>query len=241
MPQALKCPACNGPLEIPEGRSQFYCHYCGTPVVVPQENADGFREGDLDESLGKAVVIPDKLKVEDWGDELLLSWSWYSHAVWFLLPFCIGWNAFLIGWYSIAMTVGNEVPFGFRLIMFLFPMAHVAVGLGLAYACASMLLNRTYVKVQSGQLEVSHAPIPFPKRQSVAVEEIEQLYVKHIRSALKKGGSAHAYPLCVKLKSGRELQLLPTNNEVDLARAIEQLVEERLGIRDASVPGEHRD
>ena len=176
--------------------------------------------------------------MEEYGGELRISWGWFQWSALFLIPFCIAWNAFLIGWYSMAM--GDHGPPGaMKFVMLVFPLAHVAVGLGLFYGCLLMLVNSTTVRVMFGQFEIRHGPIPYPGNRTISVDDIDQLYVKHERN-VGKDSTSHNYPLLARLKSGQEIKLLPHNGEVEVARAVEQLVENHLNIKDQHVPGEHR-
>jgi hypothetical protein len=167
-----------------------------------------------------AVAIPDKLQVEDRGGELRITWKWFTWGVLLLIPFCIAWNAFLVGWYSIAIGAPHGAPAGIQIIMLLFPIAHVAVGLGLLYFCVLLLFNRTVVRVSYGELQLWHGPLPVPGNHRIPVDEIAQLYIRHEHKQGNQGNSSHTYPLIVPL---------------------EQLVEEHLGIRDEPVASEHRD
>jgi len=236
-PIALKCPSCDAPLTAPPGRGQFYCQFCGTPVVIPKAEESNVSKH-RGSSKKRAVAIPEKLRVEDYGGELRITWSWFQWAGLFLIPFCIAWNAFLIGWYSIAMA-GEGLPWGMKFIMLIFPIAHVAVGLGLLYTCLVLLMNRTTVRITFGELRISHGPIPAPGNRKISVDDIDQLYVKHERQQ-KNDSTSHNYPLIARLKSGQEIKLLPRNNEVDVARAVEQLVENHLNIQDQLTAGEYR-
>jgi hypothetical protein len=233
-PLPLKCPCCDAPLTPPAGRGNFYCQFCGTPVVIP-----GSDQSSVPSDPKPAVAIPDKLRVEELGGELRITWKWFTWGVLFLIPFCIAWNAFLVGWYSMAVG-GHGAPGGMQIIMLLFPIAHVAVGLGLLYFCLLLIFNRTVVRVSYGQLELWHGPLPVPGNHSVPVDDIAQLYVAHEHKRSNNGNTSHTYPLIVRLKSGKDLKLMPSNSELDVARALEQLVEEHLGIRDESVSDEHR-
>jgi predicted RNA-binding Zn-ribbon protein involved in translation (DUF1610 family) len=236
---ALKCPSCDAPLEAPEDRSRFFCHFCGTPIEreqAPQVAIDAAPRT----PLPRAVPIPSKLHVEELGDELTIRWRWFSPAVFFLLPFCIAWNAFLVGWYSLAFGNDMDMPGAMRLVFLIFPLAHVAVGVGLAYAVLIMLLNSTTVNVQRGELLVRHGPIPSPGNATIPVDDIEQIYCGVDISKGSKGKPGVTYPLRAMLKSGRVVDLLPRNSEHDVARAVEHLIERHLGIEDRVVSGEHR-
>lgn len=230
----LQCPACAAPLDTPEGREQFYCRFCGTSVVMPA--AETVTKDRGDDTPRGPVVIPEKLVVHDYGNELTISWRWFTPAGLVLLPFCIAWNAFLIGWYTIALS-SDGPPGGFAIIMLLFPIAHVAVGLGLLYACAVLLCNSTKVRVRQGMLTLKHGPIPAGRVQELPVDEIDQLYVKRGTNRKLSSGNQNplSYTLYARTKSKREIALLPNNTEADIARAIEHLVEKHLGIEDKRV------
>jgi hypothetical protein len=229
----LQCPACAAPLEAPEGREQFYCRFCGTSVVVPREDHDDDRDREVAKPRGP-VVIPEKLVVHDYGSELTISWRWFTPAGLLLLPFCIAWNAFLVGWYSLALS-SDGPPGGFAIIMLLFPMVHVAVGLGLLYACAVLLCNSTKVRVRDHQLTVAHGPIPAGKTQVVEVHEIDQLYVKQELKKARSSNNPLSHTLYCRTKAGREITLLGNNDDANIARAVEHLVEKHLGIEDKPV------
>jgi hypothetical protein len=184
------------------------------------------------------VPIPDKLRVDDLGDELTISWRWFSWIVVFLVPFCIGWNAFLIGWYALAMGMGEMMPGPMRLIFLVFPLVHVLVGIGLCYVVILLLFNRTVIHVRQGALSVRHLPFYVPGGRSISVDEIEQLYCKQEVNSGSRGRMHIRYPLVAQLKSGRAVSLLPFNSDRDVARAIEHLIERHLGIEPHPVAGE---
>ncbi|QDU39478.1 hypothetical protein Mal4_38230 [Maioricimonas rarisocia] len=235
----LKCPCCDAPLTPPEGRGQFYCQFCGTPVSRPQAPPRSEADDSYVDEPQPAVAIPEKIEVEELGSDLRIAWRWFNWSVLFLIPFCIAWNAFLIGWYSIAFS-DNGPPGAFRFIMMVFPLAHVAVGLGLLYACLLMLFNQTIIRISYGNMSIHHGPIPAPGNRTIPVDDIDQLYIKHKRSQ-GKNGTSHQYPLLARLKSGQEVNLLPRHSELDVSRAVEHLVESHLGIENRRVAGEHRD
>ena len=243
MPQllALKCPACNAPLEVPDDQLRVLCQFCGSPVVV----ASAPRQSPAEASTRPAsppVLIPEKLDIREDFDGLTISWPWLSASLLFLVPFCIAWNAFLIGWYGMAGSMGGIMPGPMRLIFLVFPMAHVAVGLGLIYMVLVILVNRTTVRVRQGLLTVTHGPIYYPGGREIPVELIDQLYCPQpvlpggVATSMP-GNAATKYPLCVRLKSGRSIPLLPALSGNDVARAVEQLIEKRLGIQDRPVTG----
>lgn len=239
-PIALMCPNCDAPLNTPPGRDQFFCQYCGTSVAVPATDSSE-DTGDASTRAPKpAVAIPNKLRIEDLGSELIISWRWFTWAVLFLIPFCIAWNSFLIGWYSMLGGIGDDgPPLGFRLIFYVFPIGHVAVGVGLFYFCLVSLFNRTTVRVGRGELCVAHGPFYWPGRLRIPVDNIKQLYCTHKKRTDSDGDTTHQYTLTAQLGSGRAVKLVP-NSELEVIQAVEQLVEKYLGIVDGPVRGEHR-
>lgn len=240
---AIKCPSCNAPLETPEDRPSFFCQFCGTPVVVEEalrrESAAAVTPQSGD-GPKPSVPIPEKLHVEDLGGELTIWWRWYNPVVFFLIPFAIAWNGFLVGWYTLAGGMPDFMPGPMKLIFLLFPLGHVAVGLGLAYGILVLLVNRTTVRVRHGELSLKHGPVYFPGSRTISVDDIEQLYCSQELSTGGKGKPGIKFPLNVQLKSGRKLVLLANNTESEVAAAVEQLVERHLGIRDRRVAGEHQ-
>ncbi|MCA9055222.1 MAG: hypothetical protein KDA75_15385 [Planctomycetaceae bacterium] len=239
---ALKCPACNAPLEAPADRPRFFCRFCGTPVELSDlqiDSPDGSHQAPS-ASPKPVVPIPDHLQVETFGDELTIRWRWFSWIVLFLIPFAIAWNAFLIGWYAMATGMGADMPGPMRWIFLIFPIGHVAVGLGLIYAILTMLFNRTTIRVRHGELSVSHGPIFFPGSKSVAVDDIEQLYCTREVNPGKNGSVHLRHPLHAQLKSGRSVVLIKGSTDRDLVRSVEQLVERHLHLEDRPVDGEAR-
>ena len=43
---SVKCPECGATLPIEEGRTQIFCSYCGTKVIVTNENEYLYRHID---------------------------------------------------------------------------------------------------------------------------------------------------------------------------------------------------
>ena len=231
-PVVFTCPSCNAPLTVPQGRGQFFCQFCGAATLPKSSGSDTAAPKPL-------VAIPDKLKVEERGRDLRISWRWFSWAILPLVPFCIAWNSFLIGWYSIAFS-DDGPPGAFKFIFLIFPIGHVAVGMGLLYACLLGILNRTKIEITRNEFRVVHGPIPAGRGRTISVGEIEQLFVKREHPGQSSRTPHGRFPLVARLKTGHEIKLLPRNTDLEVARAIEQLIESHLDIEDQSVHGEHR-
>ena len=117
-----------------------------------------------------------------------------------------------------------------------------------AYSAASGLLNTTSVEVRSGQLRVSHGPVPWPGL-SLDIAQLEQLYVRpragvsrRAGRRLVRTGQEHAfwasYELVALDKGGRTHTLVRGFNDRVAAQKIEDAVEDFLGIVDVPMPDE---
>ncbi|KXX66725.1 hypothetical protein [Flammeovirga sp. SJP92] len=171
-------------------------------------------------------------------DALKISFKWFSPVAFFLIFFTIAWNCFLIFWYSMGIGMGSDGPIA--LLMFVFPLGHVAVGVGLFYYTLCLFLNKTEVKVENDQLSVKHSPLPWRGQFSLDVDDIEQLYVREVVKQGKENVSI-TYPLYLKKKSGQSIKVLSGTvlGDVDNAKNIENLIEDYLNIQDYAVPGEY--
>jgi hypothetical protein len=184
------------------------------------------------------VPMPPKFTVEELGSELVIRWSWYSHAVWFLLFFCIFWDGFLIFWYSMAFFGASQGMGAVAILFLLFPLLHVAVGVGLTYFVFCSFINSTVIRISQGELTVRHGPLPWFGNHTLATFEISQLYCSEKVSNNRRGYHVH-YDLNVMRSDNTKLSLL-TLEELDQVLYLEQKLESCLKIEDQRVPGEVR-
>ncbi len=231
-PVALKCPNCGSVLstdDIDTTTGIIKCSYCKVlstlPSVMDQARGEpGFRPR-------PEVPLPPGLTVEERGGSISVTRRWFSAIVYFLIPFCIAWDAFLVFWYSMALS-GNA-PW----IMVVFPIAHVAVGVGLTYYVLATLFNRTVMIAGQGSLRIGHGPLPWRGGVELAESEIEQLFCK-LKTSQGKNGSSVSYEVWAVMHEGATRKLLSTGTSDDQALFIEQKLERALGIKDRPVPGE---
>jgi hypothetical protein len=158
---------------------------------------------------------------------------WYQHMFLGLLFFCIAWDSFLVFWYANAI----RAPGGFAALATIFPIAHVAVGVGLTYYVIAGLLNRTTITLDGRELSIRHAPVPWRGNRRIPRGEITQLYCEEVVSSGKNGAS-RTYWLSAVLSGNRKQRL--ASMSADQVRYVEEQLEERLGLPDAEVPGELR-
>ncbi|MEM6530888.1 MAG: hypothetical protein AAF653_21505, partial [Chloroflexota bacterium] len=125
-----------------------------------------------------------------------------------------------------------------RLLFILFPLIHVAVGIGTAYEALSMYLNRTVVRVNNDRVEVKTLPLPHPWKDSlITSSDIEQVYVRQMIKRGNKSTTVH-YEVRAYLYAAGEKTLVKGLTNPDFALFIEQELESYLGIEDRPVHGE---
>lgn len=111
-----------------------------------------------------------QLRVGEQGD-LVIEQSWFTPQVYGLLFFCILWDGFLVFWYVIAATKFAQGE-DFEWMMVLFPLLHVAVGVGLTYCVFASFFNKTRYMVDLDRLIVSHSPVPWPGGKTIERSEV---------------------------------------------------------------------
>lgn len=219
------------------------CRRCHALVnlrdIVPPEN---FAENALRANRPRpAVPQPEKLTVEDNGSQLVISWRWFDWSVLWLIFFCIAWDSFLVFWYWMGLAVQDRVWMWFT---FVFPIAHVAVGIWLTYFTLACLVNRTQISVDHEQLRVRHGPLPWPGNVVLPAPEIVQVYVSAAHACEPApddpGCTVNQSSSCtlkIILHDGTGRKLLSLS-EPDMAMFIEQAIEKFLGLGDEPVAGE---
>lgn len=165
------------------------------------------------------------------GDAVTVTRRWFAAHHVFLAFFCIAWDGFLVFWYA---NLGNT-PGPFSIIAAVFPIAHVAVGIGLTYSTLAGFLNKTTFVLDEQTLTVRHGPLPWKGNHTLARTDIKQLYCEESVSR-NNNGVNRSYYLSAVLVDGQQVRLgsMPMNH----AKYIEDLLEEHLGLADMHVPGE---
>jgi hypothetical protein len=156
---------------------------------------------------------------------LVITRRWFQFHHLFLLFFCIAWDSFLVFWYTVGAASGG--PW----IMFVFPLAHVAVGVGLTYSTVAGLLNRTTIRVADGVLEVKHGPIPWRGNLRVPVAALRQLYLR-TTTHRGKNGVSHTWDVRAETEDQASIALVSKLPRRDQAEYIEWAIEQHLGIED---------
>lgn len=185
------------------------------------------------EELEVPVALPKSIRVLSDATGLALERRWFSATTVFMTVFAVFWNAFMVMWFAIAISSGEWAMAAFGSI-------HGAVGLGLIYAVVAQYRNRTVIRVADGALSLTHGPVPWPGGTALTTDDLQQLYVKRRVSHSSKGGTSISYELrAVHGDPPRDIKLIGSLGDPDVARFIERAVEDYLGIRDMRVRGEY--
>ncbi len=178
-----------------------------------------------------STMSDSQLKIYEDEYQLDIEVSWFSAGAIFLALFCFAWMSFLFFWYT---NVG-----GAPWIFYVFPLIHVAVGVGLSYTTLCMFFNKSTVAVNNDYVSVKHGPIPWWRGNvHLASEEIEQVYVKEKKSR-NDNSTSYTYAVMAKLYDGSSKGLLDiTMTDSQKALELEKRIEQFLGIEDAPVAGE---
>lgn len=246
MPQiiTLQCPSCGARSALGSGTDEFECPYCGNRHIFRVPTAPGRADAALTRPAAAPTASrpliprPKEVTIEKRGDALRLRWRWFSAKYLGLLFFAVIWDSFLCFWYSMALGIAGSGAGSPALIMLVFPLIHVAVGLGITYTTLAGLLNTTTLTLDGQRMTIQHDPVPWPGETKTPIEQLVQLYCTQKRSS-SKNGVTYTYQLSALLKDGRRLDLVSNLETPDLAAFLEQQVEQHLRISDQPVTGEY--
>lgn len=229
------CPQCGGKIPADDMNLDTMaakCRACQALFSLGGVLDDGLERARHDRAVDKNVSQPKAIRVDESGSGLRIVRRWYSPMFFFFLFFCIAWDGFLLFWYSIAFS--EDAPW----IMSVFPVVHVAVGVGLTYWTIAGFVNRTVIFVDGRELSVVHRPLPWFGTLRLPVDQIDQLYCKQ-KVSRGENGTSVSYQLFAAVKGGGRRKILSGLMDSDHALFIERRVESYLGIRDRRMTGEY--
>ncbi|MFN2196267.1 MAG: hypothetical protein ACK2UW_09115 [Anaerolineales bacterium] len=228
----LVCPSCGGRTSYTAGSRRVTCQYCGNEHI--------FQFNDQPELTPREWLRvrprqprPRSVRLEQKNGELRLSWRWFAPKYIPMAFFCVAWDSFLIFWYSMAF--GSGAPW----IFIVFPIAHLAVGVGLTYATLAGFFNVTTLRLTSSTFKVQHDPFPWPGKVNVPVGQLQQFYCR-TKTPRSSSGST-TYQLVGVLQGDRQIELVSNLDSPDIAWFLEQQMEAYLHIQDTPMAGELMD
>ncbi len=180
------------------------------------------------------VQMPKGFVAQQEGPDFFLTRRWFSPlTAFFLLFFTAFWDLFLVFWYAVALTKG--APTAAKL----FPLLHVAVGVGMTYLTICTFVNSTVIKVGTQDLSVHHGPLPWPGNIALEKRMIQQLFCEEVVTR-GKHGPRYSYTVWALMRDNERKKLVSGLESTDQALFIEQRLERQLSLSDRHVPGEMR-
>jgi len=214
------------------------CSHCGAPFAADDVHADlGIDNcrscrGVIDlRARAQAIPLPrpQRFTVERAGSRLEIHWRWFQPQHLGLVLFAVAWNSFLYFWYHGAFHGKSH-----DLVMILFPLGHVAVGIGVAYSSVAHLLNSTSIVCDGNTLTIAYRPLPWRGSRTLEAAAIRQLFTRKVEGS--KGSIS--YVLSAAMSDGTQLDLVRGTSDPAELRFLEQELEQKLGIVDQAVVGE---
>jgi hypothetical protein len=202
----LYCPNCNaliGADDINIKALVAKCAGCAHVFPLPMNNvvAAGIVEDE------PAPARPNGI-VEETGPngELYIKRRWFSFGLFFLLFFCIFWDGFLVFWYAMAFAGWNNGGGAFMWLPILFPLLHVAVGIGLTYTVIAGFFNTTRILVDQEMLFLRHGPLPWWANRDLPTAEITAFQVDW--SFSRNNSTSGRFRINVRRSDGGQVVLL---------------------------------
>lgn len=115
-----------------------------------------------------AQPIPEHLDVLPEVHGIVIRRRWFSWTILALALFAIVWDCFLFFWYFTAMHSKG----GIEWLAILFPIGHVAVGIGITYYVLCGFLNKTDIKISPAGLEIKTHPLPWKGNKILNASDI---------------------------------------------------------------------
>ena len=227
----LSCPSCGANVSVDEKTNRFRCEYCGTEHLV--RNPAEVHLVAPTSPIRPKVPTPPMVSIKREGQSAQIVKRWFSLKYIPLAFFCVAWDAFLFFWYSMAL--GMHAPW----IFVVFPVAHLAVGVGMTYSTLAGFLNRTTLEVTRDEITVWFEPLPWMGEKTIKTGDVKQLFCKE-KISRGKNSDTYSYELFVVTKSDRQVSLLSNLESPDIALFFEQQIETWLRIEDQPVIGEIR-
>jgi predicted Zn finger-like uncharacterized protein len=221
--QTIHCPNCQALVpaaDINITALVAKCGNCNSVFPLPLETV---QPADERQSLPELGCPGGVVREIGPGGELFIRRSWFQPMLFFLAFFCVFWDGFLIFWYSMAFA---HAPAGnMMLLPLLFPLMHVAVGVGLTYFVIAGFCNSTRILIDGECVHVRHQPLPWRGNQDVPRGEI-----RGIEMAAGWGQNRQPmFSLCANKTDGRQVVLV-SNINYNQARYIGHQMAEYLSV-----------
>jgi len=230
----LTCPSCSAPFLEQNVDTEAQIAWCESCEHITDLSTIEDPGGSQPKRARPEVPLPAKFTISRSSMGLEVLWRWWSPRYIFLALFCLAWDSFLAVWYLGVFTRGLGPE---TLLSAVFPLIHVAAGVGITYSTAAGFLNRTRLGVQSGVLSIRHGPLPWGGNQDISTAQLDQLYCKRCMRQ-NKGSTTVTFELHAVLGDGRQRKLISGLEDATQALWLEQELERYLEIEDRRIGGE---
>ena len=224
----LTCPSCGAKVSITEDASRYRCEYCGNEHILN----DHTTALAAPTPIRPVITVPSSVWIEKDGQSARIIQRWFSFKYIPMAFFCVAWDAFLIFWYSMAL--GGGLPWIFSV----FPVVHLAVGVGLTYSTLCGFFNRTVLEITRDELSIWFEPLPWIGEKTIKLTEVKQLFCKE-KVSRGENSTTSQYQLLAVTRDNRQIHLVDNLDSPDVALFIEQQIERWLKIKDYPVAGEY--
>lgn len=188
---------------------------------------------------------PENLQIDQRDGQLTIIWKWSnSNTIGIVIALVfVGWMVSNVAgfgevhWTDVPNDVLRKIthdPFPFNLFVPIFLFA----GLWALYNISAHTFNHSLIRVSRSTLVIRHGPLPWFGNREIETNTIKQIFTKlsPVRRRHETATLWAPYDLLAIDRTGNTLKLLSNLNLTgEQARAIEQKIEQFLGIKDAPV------
>lgn len=171
----------------------------------------------------KEPAIPNKIDLIPGLSNVVIRRRWLSWTVVPILIFAVAWDSFLFFWYSQALSSPNT-PW----LMIVFPIGHLAVGIGITYYAVATLFNITEITIDASVITVISRPFPWGRKRVVPCAEITDTRIKFSSN----NNNQTSYKILFTNRANREKLLVGGGLNDDQAEYIEFKIRQMLGLKD---------
>jgi len=168
-------------------------------------------------------TIPEGLDANIENDSILIRRKWFSLKTIPLIFFCIAWDSFLVFWYSTVTKSESSMD----LLAIIFPIGHVAVGVGLTYFCIASLFNKTDIRISPRLFSARSYPIPWIGNTELKVDELHAVVVRERTSG---GYNQSSFTVMYVDAQNKEKKLVRSLQHIEQANFIRDEISDLLNI-----------
>jgi hypothetical protein len=222
-PQSVHCPGCQALVPAADINIAALVAKCGNcnrifPLSIENLQAEGAAKPEPELGCPGGVV-----REIGPGGELFIRLSWFQPVLIFMAFFCVFWDGFLVFWYTTALA--HPAPGKIMWLPILFPLLHVAVGVGLTYYVIAGFLNSTRILIDDEFVHIRHQPLPWRGNRDQPRGEIRGI-------EMTVGWAQNQQPMfsvCANGNEGRQTVLL-SNISYNHARYLARQMADFLGV-----------